>query len=502
MNICDLSLTDLKKELEAGRLTSLQIVRAYKNAYETDQKTQKPLAGYIEFFDDVEEKAQKADESRAKGDTRPLLGLPFAVKDNIAIKGKACTCGSRILQGYIAPYSATVIKRFVESGAIPLGRTNMDEFAMGSSTEYSSYGPSRNPIDRDRTPGGSSGGSAALVAGGQAPFALGTETGGSVRLPASYCGIYGLKPSYGTLSRSGVVAFGSSLDQVGLFAKTADDIGLALSILAGKDERDTTSVDLDFSQLAKLEPLALKGLRIAIPEEFVPSFSAKNAPPPTANSTTSITADRAPSSLSPDVLAVFTSVCDWFTSQGAILSPVSIPVLEAASPSYYVIALAEAASNLSRFDGIRYGERKDPGEGFDELYVQTRSQGFNAEVKRRIIIGNYLLSSHFSGDTYTKALNVRARIESDLASLFTQYDLLLCPTSPTGAFPLGEKTEDPIAMYLSDLFTTFVNLARIPSLSIPAGKTNEGLPIGVQIAGPQFSEALILKAAKAWELSK
>lgn len=479
MNICELSLCALKKELEAGTLTSVDIVRAYRAAYEADSRSSLPLFGYIEFFEDAETAAKKADEARGAGDTRLLLGLPFAVKDNISVRGKPCTCGSHILEGYVAPYNATVTERLVAAGAIPLGRTNMDEFAMGSSTEYSAYGPSHNPVDRTLTPGGSSGGSAAVVAGFQAPFALGTETGGSVRLPASYCGIYGLKPTYGTLSRSGVVAFGSSLDQVGLFARSVDDISLALSVMAGKDVKDDTSAEVDLSALAHLEPATIKGLKVAIPEQFMSSEG-----------------------LDPEVAAVFKDSCDWFRSNGATVETVSLPVLEAAIGCYYVIALSEAASNLSRFDGIRYGLRKDPGTGYDELYVATRSDGFGPEVKRRIVIGNYVLSTHFSGDCYKKGMSVRARIQRDVGEVFGTHDIILCPTSPTVAFKLGSKVDDPLAMYLTDLFTTFVNLSRIPSLSVPMGKTKAGLPVGIQICGPHFGEERILKIAKAWEASR
>lgn len=478
-NVTSLGLRELKSRLESGALTSVAIVEAYRAAYEADAKSAKPLNGYIEFFDDAVDRAREADAARAAGDRRPLLGLPFASKDNISIKGKACTCGSRVLSGYVAPYSATVSARLMAAGAIPLGRTNMDEFAMGSSTEYSCYGPSRNPVNRDLTPGGSSGGSAAVVAGAQAPVALGTETGGSVRLPASYCGIYGLKPTYGALSRSGVVAFGSSLDQVGVLARSVDDVGLALSAMAGRDPLDDTSADLDVTGLDALEPAEIKGLRVALPEEFVREKG-----------------------LDPEIAAVFESTCDWFRSRGAVVETVSIPVLEAAIGSYYVIALSEAASNLSRFDGIRYGLRKDPGEGYDELYVATRSDGFNAEVKRRIVIGNYVLSTHFSGDCYKKGMSVRARIQRDVSAVLSGHDLILCPTSPTAAFPLGSKVDDPLAMYLTDLFTTFVNLSRVPSLSVPAGTTKAGLPVGMQFCGAHFAEGKILRVAKAWEASK
>lgn len=480
-DICSASLSELKTMLEEENITSVEIVRALKAAYQADLQQSFPLHGFIEFFDDAEELAAKADALRKEGKAAnmPLLGLPFAVKDNISMRGRLCTCCSKILEGYIAPYNATVIDRLISAGAIPIGRTNMDEFAMGSSTEYSVYGPSRNPIDRTLTPGGSSGGSAAVVAGFQAPFALGTETGGSVRLPASYCGIYGLKPTYGTISRYGVVAFGSSLDQVGLFARTVDDIGLGLAVTGGRDAHDETSADQRFLSCAKLAPYSdeeLKNIRIALPVEFTKTQG-----------------------LDADVSAVFEKFCAWFSAQGITVEPVSIPVLESAIAMYYVIALSEASSNLARFDGIRYGLRKDTGKGYDELYCATRSEGFGKEVKRRIITGNYVLSHHFSGDCYESALRVRARMEKDVGEVLGRYDFIFCPTAPTPAFKLGERVDNPMAMYLSDLFTTFVNLAHIPALSVPAGKAQDRRPIGMQIVGAKFSEEKILRLAKTLE---
>ena len=480
-DICSASLSELKTMLEEENITSVEIVRALKAAYQADLQQQLPLHGFIEFFDDAEELAAKADALRKEGKAAnmPLLGLPFAVKDNISMRGRLCTCCSKILEGYVAPYNATVIDRLISAGAIPIGRTNMDEFAMGSSTEYSVYGPSRNPIDRTLTPGGSSGGSAAVVAGFQAPFALGTETGGSVRLPASYCGIYGLKPTYGTISRYGVVAFGSSLDQVGLFARTVDDIGLGLAVTGGRDAHDETSADQRFLSCTKLAPYSdeeLKNIRIALPVEFTKTQG-----------------------LDADVSAVFEKFCAWFSAQGITVEPVSIPVLESAIAMYYVIALSEASSNLARFDGIRYGLRKDTGKGYDELYCATRSEGFGKEVKRRIITGNYVLSHHFSGDCYESALRVRARMEKDVGEVLGRYDFIFCPTAPTPAFKLGERVDNPMAMYLSDLFTTFVNLAHIPALSVPAGKAQDGRPIGMQIVGAKFSEEKILRLAKTLE---
>ena len=483
-DLCTASLAELKTYLEKGSVTSVDIVRALKAAYQADEKHTAPLHGFIEFFDDAEAQAEKTDALRKEGKTagKPLLGLPFAVKDNISIRGKLCTCCSKILEGYKAPYNATVITRLTDAGAIPVGRTNMDEFAMGSSTEYSAYGPSRNPVDRTLTPGGSSGGSAAVVAGLQVPFALGTETGGSVRLPASYCGIYGLKPTYGAISRYGVVAFGSSLDQVGLFARSVDDIGLGLSVAGGADPYDETSVQHDFSPCAHVEPYSdgeLKNIRIALPIEFTQSKG-----------------------LDADVAAVSEKFRGWFAAKGIQVDPVSIPVLESAIAMYYVIALSEASSNLARFDGIRYGLRKDPGKGYDELYCATRSAGFGREVKRRIITGNYVLSHHLSGDCYESALRVRARMEKEVGAVLQQYDFIFCPTAPTPAFKLGERVNDPLAMYLSDLFTTFVNLSHIPALSIPAGKAQDGRPIGMQIAGARLSEDEILRLAKTLEAAR
>ena len=480
--ITDLTFTQLREKLKNKELSSLEIMRAFKAEYEKDLKHPLPLNGFIEFFEDAEENAKKADELIAQGcsfDDKPLLGLPIAVKDNISMIGKLCTCCSRSLQGYYAPYNATVIERLLAAGAVLMGRINMDELAMGSSTEFSCYGPSRNPVDRARTPGGSSGGSAAVVAGNQAPFSLGTETGGSVRLPASYCGIYGLKPTYGLLSRYGVAAFSSSLDQVGLFGKEINDIAIGLAVMAGKDKKDETSEDADLSSLLKLSSYSKEefaSLRFAIPKEFLNTKG-----------------------LDADVKKVFDDICLWIEKNGAKLEEVSIPVLEASIPTYYTLALSEGASNVSRIDGIRFGLRKDVGKGNDELYIQTRSEGFGPEVKRRIITGNYVLSKEFSGDCYEKSLNVRSKIEQGVNEVLEKYDFIICPTAPAPAFKLNEKIDDPIAMYLSDLFTTFVNLARVASLSVPAGKTKDGLPVGIQFCGKRFSEERILKLAKTWE---
>ena len=474
--------------LKSGSVTSRKLVQSAIDTFESDKKSDKPLNAFLEIYDDVLELADEADkkisEARANGsvdklfEENPLLGIPFANKDNISCKGKRLTCSSKILEGYVAPYDATVIGRLKSAGAIPLGRCNQDEFAMGSSTEYSSYGPTRNPINRDYVSGGSSGGSTAAVAANQAVFGIGTETGGSVRLPASYCGVYGLKPTYGVLSRWGVVAYGSSLDQVGIIGRTPQDIATPLAAMAGVDFYDDTSADLpDVDSIKNLKAYSdFSKLKVAVPKQFE---QAKG--------------------LDADVKKVFEDTKAWFTSKGAKIDVVDLPVLEASIASYYVIALSEAASNLSRFDGIRYGARVDNGKGYDQLYVDTRSEGFGPEVKRRIIIGNYVLSEQFSGTTYKKGMSVRARIQREVADLFKSYDLILCPTCPTPAFKLGQKVDDPLEMYLSDLYTTFVNLARIPSISVPAGKNKDGMPVGIQFAAKMFDESKILELAQAWE---
>ena len=485
------TIKETREALKSGKTTSLQLVKDSIKTFNKDKSASIPLNAFIEMYDDALKNAENADkeiqDAKVAGnldklfEEKPLLGIPFANKDNISSKGHKLTCGSKILNGYVAPYNATVIARLEKAGAIPLGRCNQDEFAMGSSTEYSSYGATRNPINREYVSGGSSGGSAAAVAANQALFGLGTETGGSVRLPASYCGIYGLKPTYGTLSRWGVVAYGSSLDQVGILGHTPEDIAEPLSLMAGVDFYDDTSADLpnveEIKNLKAISDDEFKKLKVAIPKQFLKTEGAD-----------------------PDVVKTFEETRAWFQKNGATIEEVDLPVLDASIASYYVIALSEAASNLSRFDGIRYGHRVDNAKGYDELYVDTRSDGFGPEVKRRIIIGNYVLSEQFSGDTYKKGMTVRARIQREVAKVFETFDIILCPTCPTAAFKLGSKVDNPLEMYLSDLYTTFVNLARIPSISVPAGKTQkDGMPIGMQFAGKMFNESLILRMAQRWE---
>ncbi len=471
----DLTLTGMKKALDSGEVSSVELVEALRTAWEEDQGHPTPVNGYVEFFADAEKQALKADKARAAGEKGKLLGLPLAVKDNIQIEGRLTTCASNILQGYTAPYSATVIKRLAAAGAVFLGRTNMDEFAMGSSCEYSCYGAVRNPRDRERTAGGSSGGSAAVVAAKQAPLALGSDTGGSVRLPASFCGVYGLKPSYGTLSRYGLVAFGSSLDQIGFLARSAEDLHLVLSVTAGADSRDQTCEETGFSNMAPLENGSLSGLKVGIPGELVSD------------------------AVDPQVLEVFDRFRKWLESGGAKPRIVSIPALEACVAMYYIIAPAEASSNLSRFDGVKYGRRASGTGNLEEMYEKTREEGFGPEVKRRILIGNYVLSSGYYDAYYKKAQGVRALLQENMNRMFEEVDLIASPTSPALPFRLGEKVDDPLSMYLVDICTTPANLTRSPSLSLPGGNTPDGLPVGVQITGRRFAEPLLLSTAFAWE---
>ena len=470
-----LTLSGMRKALEAREVSSVELTEAFRAAWEKDRADDKPVNGYVEFFTDAAEQAKKADEKRAAGGKGKLLGLPLAVKDNIQIEGRLTTCASLILQGYTAPYSATVIERLQSAGAVFLGRTNMDEFAMGSSCEYSCYGVVRNPHDRERTAGGSSGGSAALVAAKQAPFALGSDTGGSVRLPASFCGVYGFKPSYGTLSRYGLVAFGSSLDQIGFLARSAEDLHLVLSVAAGADPHDQTSENSGFSAARPLETRSLSGLTVGIPQELISE------------------------AIDPQILKIFEEFRMWLESAGAKTRLVSIPVLDACVAMYYIIAPAEASSNLSRFDGVKYGRRASGADTLDAMYENTRGEGFGPEVKRRILIGNYVLSSGYYDAYYKKAQGVRALLQQSMDEVFQKVDLLASPTSPTLPFRLGEKVNDPLAMYLTDICTTPANLTQSPALSLPGGTTVEGLPVGVQITGRRFSELTLLETAFTWE---
>ena len=407
------------------------------------------------------------------GDPGALSGVPIAVKDNIATLALPTSCGSRILEGYVSPFEATAITRLRNAGAVVIGKTNMDEFAMGSSTENSAYGVTRNPLDRARVPGGSSGGSAAVVAAGMVPIALGSETGGSVRQPAAFCGVVGVKPTYGRVSRYGLVAFASSLDQIGVLGRTVDDAALALQTIAGRDPMDATSADVLVARYADAGGALMAGVVIGKPKEYFPA------------------------SLDPRVRSACDRALELFRSLGAEIRDVSLPHTDLAIPVYYILAPAEASSNLARFDGVRYGLRV-PGDGLHGTYEATRSAGFGAEVTRRILLGTYVLSAGYYDAYYKKAQEVRTLIADDFRQVFASgVHVLFTPTTPTPAFEIGAKS-DPLEMYLSDIFTATANLAGVPAMSQPIGRV-DGLPIGGQLIASHFEEARMFGAAYALE---
>jgi aspartyl-tRNA(Asn)/glutamyl-tRNA(Gln) amidotransferase subunit A len=430
----------------------------------------------ILWSDEADARHQAADVETHLGDAEPgtLLGVPVAVKDNIATLELPTTCASRILTGYVSPYEATVVTRLRGAGAVVVAKTNMDEFAMGSSNEYSAYGPVRNPLAPDRVPGGSSGGSAAAVAAGVVPIALGSETGGSVRQPAAFCGIVGVKPTYGRVSRYGLVAFASSLDQVGVFGRTVDDAALGLGAIAGSDPRDSTSADVDVPRYTEPATRSLDGVVIGRPTEYFPE------------------------NLDPRIRALCDRALDAYRSLGAEVRDVSLPRTDLAIPVYYIIAPAEASSNLARFDGVRYGLRVT-GDGLRGMYEATRSQGFGPEVTRRILLGTYVLSAGYYDAYYKKAQQVRTLIAEDFHAVFSSgVDLLFTPTTPSPAFPIGSKSADPYEMYLSDIFTVTANLTGVPAMSVPIGRV-DGLPVGGQLLAPHFHEADLFAAAYGLE---
>jgi aspartyl-tRNA(Asn)/glutamyl-tRNA(Gln) amidotransferase subunit A len=471
--VLDSSLAELHAALAAKKVSSVELTRAFLARI-------RQLDGALNAFVAVDEEtslaqARAADERRARGEAGPLTGIPLAHKDIFCTRELPTTCGSRMLAGYRSPYDAHVIEQFARAGAVLLGKTNMDEFAMGSSNETSHFGPVRNPWDRRLVPGGSSGGSAVAVAARLAPAATGTDTGGSIRQPAALTGVCGLKPTYGLVSRYGMIAFASSLDQGGPLAKSAADLARMLNVMAGHDARDSTSVERPREDYARSLEAPLQGLRIGLPAEY---FGA---------------------GVEPDVLARVREAIAWFESQGARTLPVELPNTALAVPVYYVIAPAEASSNLSRFDGVRYGHRAKEYADLMDMYCRTRAEGFGAEVKRRILIGTYVLSHGYYDAYYLKAQKVRRLIARDFSEAFKRCDLIMGPTSPTTAFALGAKTEDSVQMYLNDIFTIPAPLAGLPGLSIPCGFDGKGLPVGLQIMGDYFAEARMLGAAHQYQ---
>ncbi len=469
----DSGLGELRAALGERRVSSVELTQLHLGRIRALNAS---LNAFITVDEEVSlAQARAADARLARGAAGPLTGIPIAHKDIFCTQRLRTTCGSRMLEHYTSPYDAHVIERLDAAGAVLLGKTNMDEFAMGSSNETSHFGPVRNPWDRSRVPGGSSGGSAAAVAARMAPAATGTDTGGSIRQPAALTGVCGLKPTYGVVSRYGMVAFASSLDQGGPLARSAADLALLLNAMAGHDARDSTSLARPTEDYARSLALPLKGLRIGLPRE---SFGE---------------------GVEPGVRACVRAALDWYEQQGARTVPLELPHTALAVPVYYVLAPAEASSNLSRFDGVRYGHRAKDFTDLADMYCRTRAEGFGAEVQRRILVGTYVLSHGYYDAYYLKAQKVRRLIARDFAAAFAQCDLIMGPTTPTTAFALGAKVDDPVQMYLNDIFTIPAPLAGLPALSIPCGFDDKGLPVGLQLMGNYFAEAQLLGAAHQYQ---
>ncbi|MDB5928066.1 MAG: Glutamyl-tRNA amidotransferase subunit [Betaproteobacteria bacterium] len=471
----DATLKTLSDALAARKLSSVEATELFLGRIRT-------LNGRYNCFITVDEdrslaQAKEADAARAAGRAEPLTGIPIAQKDIFCAKGWLTTCASKMLSNFVSPYDAHVVERFNRAGAVIIGKTNMDEFAMGSSNETSWYGPVRNPWDTDRVPGGSSGGSAAALAARLVPAATGTDTGGSIRQPCALTGTCGLKPTYGLVSRYGMIAFASSLDQGGPMARTAEDLALMLNTMVGFDLRDSTSLDRPVEDYMSDLQQSVRGLRIGLPREFFAE------------------------GLQPDVAKVVEAAVAQYKALGCKITEVALPNMGLSVPVYYVLAPAEASSNLARFDGVRYGYRTPQYRDLNEMYEKTRAEGFGAEVKRRILIGTYVLSHGYYDAYYIRAQKVRRLIAEDFARAFEKCDVIMGPTSPTTAFKLGEKAADPLQMYLSDIYTIAVNLAGLPGMSIPCGFDTQGLPVGLQIIGNYFREAQMLNVAHQYQLA-
>ena len=474
MELFDYTVHELIEKLEKQEITSEEIVRSY---YDRIKEKEDKIKGYVTLLEeDAIKQAKEIDEKRKNGEKLgKFAGIPMAIKDNICTKGIKTTCSSKMLENFVSPYDATIIEKLKQEDIIFLGKTNMDEFAMGSSTENSAFFTTHNPWDLNTVPGGSSGGSAAVVAADMAPWALGSDTGGSIRQPASLCGIVGLKPTYGLVSRYGLVAYGSSLDQIGPLVKDVEDAALLLNLLAGHDPKDSTSVNIEKKDYTLSLVNDVKGLKIGLPKEYIGE------------------------GINPEVRKAVLEVAEKYRSLGAEVEECSVDIGEKAIADYYIISCAEASSNLGRFDGIRYGYRTENYENLKDIYRNSRSEGFGDEVKSRIILGTYVLSSGYYDAYYKKAQKVRTIIKNEFNKLFEKYDLVLMPTSPSTAFGIGEKADNPIEMYLADLCTVPVNIASLPGISVPCALDEKGLPIGFQLVGKQFDEETMLRAAYTFE---
>ena len=474
MDITELTVHELQEKLKSKELTIPQITKAYIDKINEKEKDVQAFITILseEAEKQAEELQNKVEKGEVEGD---FVGIPIGIKDNICTKGIKTTCASKMLENFASPYDATVMKKVNAENMIDLGKLNMDEFAMGGSTEYSYFKKTKNPWNLNKVPGGSSGGSAAAVAAKMVPWALGSDTGGSIRQPASFCGVVGLKPTYGLVSRFGLVAFASSLDQIGPITKDVRDSAMLLNIIAGHDEMDSTSVDREKVDYTKCLEKDIKGLRIAVPKEFFGE------------------------GINEEVKASLEKAIEKYKELGAEIHEISLDIAQYSLASYYIIACAEASSNLGRFDGIRYTYRAKDAKNLKEIYKKSRSEGFGPEVKRRIILGTYVLSSGYYDAYYKKAQKVRTLVMNEFNKAFENCDVILTPTSPTVAFDIGSKSNNPLEMYLADICTVSVNIAGLPAISVPCGFDKEGMPVGMQLIGNRFKEETILNAAYKFE---
>ena len=468
MELYELTVHELVDKLKKNEITSEDIVKSYSKRI---AEKEKDVQAFVTVTTDTAmEKSKNTDREKSK-----LAGIPIGIKDNLCTKGVKTTCSSKMLENFIAPYNATVVEKLENEGIISLGKLNMDEFAMGASTEYSAFKATKNPWDLQTVPGGSSGGSAVAVASNMVPWALGSDTGGSIRQPSAFCGVVGLKPTYGLVSRYGLVAFASSLDQIGPIAKDVEDCAILLNVIAGYDEKDSTSVNMPKKDYTNSLVKNVKGLKIGVPKEFLGE------------------------GINEEVKKSIENAIEEYKKLGAEVEECSLDIANQALATYYIIACAEASSNLGRFDGIRYGYRTKNFETLKDIYKNSRSEGFGAEVKRRIILGTYVLSSGYYDAYYKKAQKLRTIIKQEFETLFKKYDVLITPTSPTVAYKIGTKSNNPLEMYLADLCTVSVNIAGLPGISIPCGVDNQGMPIGLQLIGKPFAEETLIQAAYTYE---
>jgi aspartyl-tRNA(Asn)/glutamyl-tRNA(Gln) amidotransferase subunit A len=474
MEIRDMTALELGEKIRARELSSVEAVRSYLDAIREEGKT---AGAYITVSEEEAlAQAKRVQERIDRGEQlSPLAGVPVAVKDNICTKEMRTTAASRMLDGFLPPYDATVIERLKAAGAVILGKTNLDEFAMGGSTETSYYGTARNPWDPGRVPGGSSGGSAAAVAAKLAPYALGSDTGGSIRQPCAFCNLTGIKPTYGSVSRYGLMAYASSLDQIGTMGRDIKDCAASLALISGYDPLDSTSVMKEPFDFSGIYDGSLSGMKIGLPKNYFET------------------------GISADVKEAVLGAAKTFETLGAAVEEFEIPAIDYAVPAYYIIACAEASSNLSRYDGIKYGFRSEQARDLSEIFYRSRSEGFGREVKRRIMLGSFVLSSGYFDAYYKKALQVRGMIKRSFDEAFSKYDMILGPVSPTTAYPIGGQIEDPLAMYMADIYTVSVNLSGLPAAALPCGFDRQGMPVGMQLIGRAFSEAALVGAARVYQ---